>query len=73
MTLRGNIVPDDPASLHYERIVNGLAQAYTDTIAAYETGIRPRDSFQVHAGKHPQAGGADPAEPSLNTNYIERS
>ncbi|MCL4301104.1 MAG: transglycosylase SLT domain-containing protein [Anaerolineae bacterium] len=51
--LRGSVVPDDPANVYiYERIgdVALRTRAYTDTIAAYETGIKATTDlgFQVH-------------------------
>jgi soluble lytic murein transglycosylase len=53
VALRGSIVPDDPANVYiYERIGDAAlrTQAYTDTIAAYQTGIKATTdlSFQVH-------------------------
>lgn len=51
--LRGSILPDDPANVYiYERIGDMALRtnAYTDTIAAYETGIKATNDlgFQVH-------------------------
>ncbi len=50
---RGAVIPDDPINVYiYERIGEAALQtsAYTDTIAAYETGLRATNepSFRVH-------------------------
>lgn len=53
LALRGSIIPNDPANVYiYERIGDALLRtnAYTDTIAAYQEGIRATGDlpFQVH-------------------------
>ncbi|NJN94690.1 MAG: tetratricopeptide repeat protein, partial [Anaerolineales bacterium] len=53
MTLRGSIIPNDPANVYiYERMgdVELRTSAYTDTINAYQTGIQSTSDvgFQVH-------------------------
>lgn len=53
VTLRGSIIPNDPANVYiYERMgdVELRTNAYTDTINAYQTGIQSTSDvgFQVH-------------------------